>query len=803
MENPVNKPLSRRRFLIMSGAGATTMAFASSAMGREAVNLLDPTNPLVIPQNFKPSIWFTMEANGRTTVHVLRAEIGQHVGTAFAQIVAEELELEWNRVTIDYPEMEAGTRAIYGAQMTGGSYSVHEMFDTLARTAAVARGILLEAGADLLGADPADCVARNGNVIDEVYGDTISYSDILSETTIDYEVYEEDLGAVTLKAREDYRIIGTSVPALDIPEKVDGSARFGIDAYVPNMVYGKIIAPPRRLGAKIVSVNDTAAKDITGYLMTLPINLPEAGLVSGLVTHTPLVLASSFPAAMRAAEMIEVEWDTTGCSSINSAEIAAEANAMLNDPEQEHEFMRIGDPNSAASDATHKLERFYETSMIAHVPMEPLSALAHYSDGKLHLYCGHQFGTMLPETISLYTGLDAGDIIFHPHLIGGGFGKKIEFEPSILAAIAATQTKMPVKVIFTREDDMAFAHPRTPTVQRLRGFADADGVLSCTTHDIACGWMGIYKTGIDFGMIPSFVDGQPTMTEKGLVEGLSILGSDHWYDVPNQRVSSYRQHSVEKAIPVRAVRSIANNYTLFALESFIDEMAQELERDPLEFRLSMLKALGHNSGPDANHVEKSIWPEWLNYSAYQKSSAVGGAKRLANVLRIASGVANYGSKVLPANTAQGIAISGAEERQNPSFTACVAEVHVDPASAAIDVRKLTIAIDVGVIVNPDGVRSQVEGALLWGLSNAMREKMTVRDGAIAERNFDAYNWQANVGLPEIDIHLVENGLYPSGVGEPPTSIVAPALANAVARASGIRLRSLPLDRQSLMDQLNA
>jgi CO/xanthine dehydrogenase Mo-binding subunit len=313
----------------------------------------------------------------------------------------------------------------------------------------------------------------------------------------------------------------------------------------------------------------------------------------------------------------------------------------------------------------------------------------------------------------------------------------------------------------------------------------------------------MYKTGIDFGMVPSFVDGQPSVNEKGLVEGLSILGSDHWYDVPNQRVCSYRQHSVEKAIPVRAVRSIANNYTLFALESFIDEMALELGRDPLEFRLSMLKALGHNAGPDADHVEKSIWPKWLNYSAYQKSSAVGGAKRLANVLRIASGVANYGSKVLPENTAQGIAISGAEERQNPSFTACVAEVHVDPASAAIDVRRLTIAIDVGVIVNPDGVKSQVEGALLWGLSNAMREKMTVRDGAIAERNFDSYSWQANAGLPEIDIHLVQNGLYPSGVGEPPTSIVAPALANAVARASGVRLRSLPLDRQSLMDQLSA
>ena len=803
MANKKHAEFSRRSFLILSSAGATTMAFASSALGREAVNLLDPGNPLVIPQNFKPSIWFTMEANGRTTVHVIRAEIGQHIGTAYAQIVAEELELAWDQVTIDYPEIDSNTIMTYGAQITGGSYSVHEMFDWLARTAAAARGILIEAGADLLGAEPADCIARNGYVIDEVYGDKISYSDILSETVIDYEVYEEDLGTVTLKERKDYKIIGTSVPALDIPEKVNGSARFGIDAYVPNMVYGKIIAPPRRLGAKILSINDDAAKEISGYLTTMPINLPEAGLVSGVVTHTPLVIAKSFPAAMRAAEVIKVEWDVEGTSALGSAEILAEAHDLLNSRTGEHEVLRIGDPVGAEDGAIKSFERFYETSMVAHVPMEPMSALAHFSDGKLHLYSGHQYASLAPMFIANYTGLEPKDIMFHPHLIGGGFGKRGEMEPLILSSIAAMQMQMPVKVIFTREDDMAFAHPRTPTVQRMRGFIDEDNNLSGTTHDIVGGWMGFYKLGLDFGMMPSLVDGKPEPSPVGDVEAFSVLGADHWYDVPHQRVCSFRQHSIEKTVPVRAVRSVANNYTLFAIESFIDEIAEDVGRDPLEFRLTMMRGLGHNAGPDPSHIEKSLWPQWLNYSPYQKSSAVGGAKRLANVLRIASGVANYGSKVLPPNTAQGIAVSGAEERQNPAFTACIAEVAVDPASAAIDVRRLTVAIDVGVIVNPDGVKSQVEGALLWGLSNTMREKMTVRDGAIAERNFDAYSWQANANLPEIDIHLVENGLYPSGVGEPATSIVGPAIANAVARASGIRLRSLPLSRQSLMDQLNA
>ena len=195
---------------------------------------------------------------------------------------------------------------------------------------------------------------------------------------------------------------------------------------------------------------------------------------------------------------------------------------------------------------------------------------------------------------------------------------------------------------------MAFAHPRTPTVQRMRGFIDEDNNLSGTTHDIVGGWMGFYKLGLDFGMMPSLVDGKPEPSPVGDVEAFSVLGADHWYDVPHQRVCSFRQHSIEKTVPVRAVRSVANNYTLFAIESFIDEIAEDVGRDPLEFRLTM--------------IEKSLWPQWLNYSPYQKSSAVGGAKRLANVLRIASGVANYGSKVLPPNTARAKLLSTQHQR---------------------------------------------------------------------------------------------------------------------------------------------
>ncbi|SVB91408.1 uncharacterized protein METZ01_LOCUS244262, partial [marine metagenome] len=265
------REFSRRKFLISSVAGSTALAISigdTLAAGKQVVNLLDEGSPLMIPPNFAPSIWFTMESNGATTIHVLKAEIGQHIGTTFAQIVAEELELDWEAVRVDYPEMNATTQDKYGIQITGGSYSTNEMFDRLARSAAVARGLLIEVGAELLGSDINDCKARKGRVIDTVLDAEISYSEILSETAISHTVEEDDLASVKLKNRQDYEIIGKSLASLDSPEKVNGSARFGIDAYVPNMIYGKIIGPPVRMWASVKNIDDSEAKGIDGYIKT-------------------------------------------------------------------------------------------------------------------------------------------------------------------------------------------------------------------------------------------------------------------------------------------------------------------------------------------------------------------------------------------------------------------------------------------------------------------------------------------------------------------------------------------------------
>ena len=777
-----NKKFSRRSFLISSAAGASSLVFAKRIVNaKEAVDLLNPASPLVLPPNFAPSVWFTMESNGRTTVHIFRNEMGQHVGTSLAQIVAEELCLSWKDVTIDYPQMDSNTYGTYGMQLTGGSWSVVSEFDKLSKVSAAARQIIVESGADLLGADLADCIAENSIVKDTLMGEKISFSEILSETVIDYQVTEEDLATVNRKEKKDYKIIGRSVPALDIPEKINGSARYAIDAQVPNMVYAKIIAPPKRLGAKIMSIDDKKAKQIKGYITTIPFNFPDEALNGGILTHVPLVVASDYPSAMRAAKLIDVNWNTDACSTASSADFEKEALKLLKDGKNGRLSWKIGEYDTCGEGKEcKKLERSYKTSMVAHVALEPMSALVNFDNGVLHIYAGHQVGTLLPNIIGQFTGISSDKIIYHPHLVGGSFGKRTEFGMIALASMASIQLKKPIKLILTREDDMAFSHPRTPTVQRLEAVISGNDCLGYK-QEIASATMQFDKLMPQFLRNP-IVDGVPVESENK-IEGFTVVGADNWYDIENQTVNYFRQASIEDTIPVRNVRSVGNNYTVFATETFIDEVSQEIGVDPMAFRLNYLNGVGINAGSNT-------------------PASYGGGKRLANVLKIASGLANYGLENLGEYEGLGIAITGAENRWAPCFLALVAKVKVDKNSAAIDVQKLICVLDVGIAINPDGIKAQVEGSLLWGLSNALLEKMTLEDGMVSERNFDSYKWQNITKIPELEIHIVENGIFPSGVGEPATCVVAPAIGNAIFNATGVRLRSLPFSREELFEGLD-
>ena len=775
--------ISKRKFLITSSAGVAGLAISQFAVGKPVVNLLDPTSPLIIPENFEPCVWFTMQSSGKTNIHVFRQEIGQHIGTALAQIVAEELELDWSQVSIDYPEMDMIKFQKTGVQMTGGSQSVIQSFTPLSRSAAVAREFLVEAGADILGSDPASCYAKNGFVIDDGYGEKISYGQILSQTVIEHEIQPEEMEQVKLKTKNEYKIIGQSLDALDIDEKVNGKARYGIDSYAPNMVFGKVSLGPTRLGSRIVNIDDSEAEEISGYIKTLP--LAAGGMPGAMApTDVALVVANSFPAAMRAEQLVDIKWDVPPEQLLNSEDLMTDAKTLQKEKVGGQLSLKVGDVDEViASNENFTAE--YETAMIEHAAIEPRSALVQNIDDVYHIYSGSHMPSMTIQWIAGVLGVTPDRVVYHPHLIGGSFGDKIYGDQIMVAALACKQLQRPVKVILTREDQFNFGHPKSLSFQSLTAAISRDKSLSHPKrflglkHDLVAAPFGFPGQGAKFD---NKEDKSPAMIPVDGAGGVTS-SSDHWYDLEHAEVNFYQHQLMNKIIPTGAVRTVGNYFSVFAIESFMDEIAHELDIDPLDLRLSLLKGVGRNAGAD--YLEDG------QVKLGESQVTVGGGKRLANVLKIAAGQANYGSVMLGDNTAHGIAVAAAEGRNNPSFSACVAQVSLT-SGGNIDVEKLTVCADVGIAINPENVRAQIEGSLLWGLSSTFYEETVVENGRLRDANFDSYQWQRNDRVPELDIHIVENGVHPTGIGENTLSLVPPAICNAIFNINGKRLRSLPL-----------
>jgi len=778
---------SRRSFLISSIAGSTSLVIAQSSIAGTVVNLLDPGSPLMIPENFEPCVWFTMQSSGETNIHIFRQELGQHVGTAFAQIVAEELGLDWSKVNIDYPEMDAIKVTKTGHQVTGGSMSVLQNFTPLSKSAAVARGFLIEAGAGLLGSEPSDCIAESGYVLDPIFEQRISYGEILAQTTIEFEIQPEELEEVVLKTRKEYKLIGQSIPALDIDEKVNGKARYSIDAYVPNMVYGKVSLAPTRLGSKIRSIDDTAAREeISSYIRTLA--LSASGFPGTGSTEVALVIAENFPAAMRAEQIVDINWEVPAEQRVDSAELLASAKALPTSSDG-NIVLKVGDVEEAFAKASESFSAEYQTSMIEHAALEPRSALVQNIDGVFHIYAGHHAGSYLIETIAGELGVAVDKVVYHPHLIGGSFGDKIYGDQIVVAAQACQVIGRPVKVMLTREDQFNFGHPKSISHQVMTAAIDKNDQTPLNTRISAIKHELVAAPGAP-GRSRSRI--YQDVDSKQAVEGVlnnargAVAGLDHWYDIANIQTKYYYHELMAQLIPVGFVRSVSNFFTMFAIESFIDEIANEINVDPLDLRLSLLKSRGRNAGATARDNQDSKEP-----LTGRRQVTVGGGQRMANVLKIAAGQANYGSPLLANNMAQGISVGAAEGRHNPTYSACVANIELT-SGGNVNVKKLTVCADVGIAINPDGIRSQIEGSLLWGLSSTFHEEATLVGGRLGESNFDTYKWQKNTELPELDIHIVENGVHPSGSGENTLSLVAPAICNAIYNLTGKRFRSLPL-----------
>jgi len=368
---------------------------------------------------------------------------------------------------------------------------------------------------------------------------------------------------------------------------------------------------------------------------------------------------------------------------------------------------------------------------------------------------------MLP-TLAGVLGMEADDIVIHQYYLGGGFGRRLWGDYMIPAALAAQQLGKPVKLVFQREDDSRLDCVRSPSVQRLDASYDADGNLTAIEHAAAAGWPTL-------SLLPDFlgtgVDG------NGKFDGFSIAGADHWYSVPNHRVRALNNDLAQRTFLPGYLRSVGPGWTGWAVESFMDELAHRAGQDPIEFRLAMLDAAGKNAG--------------------DQHGAVGGAARQVAVLKDVRERSGWGGQ-LPEGEALGVACCFGQQRDMATWIGCVAHVAVDKESKSVKVKKIWQTIDCGTVVHPDGAMAQAEGATLWGLSVALHEGATFEDGQVAQRNFDTYTPLRMADVPELDIKFMENTEFPTGLGEPPFIPVAPAVANAIYAASGIRVRDLPI-----------
>jgi len=720
-------------------ARVTRRGFLASAAAAGAV--LTIRFPLVPPgaadaaAAYDPNAALTIGSNGIVTVHITKAEMGQGVGTALAQIVAEELEADWKDVRVDYPTNDPK----YGLMLTGGSWSVNWTFDTLSRAGAAARLALIDAAAKSWDVSPADCVAERGVVRHLPSGRALRYGDIVARMPITKTFTEDELKQITLKKPSEYRVVGQWIPRLDIPDKVTGKAKFGIDTFLPNMVYAKVVYPPVREGATRTAVDDSAAKRVKGYVAT--VTLPQ--LVG--------VVATSYEAAVKARDALKVTWNPGPNASVSTDSIFAKFAEAAKDPNATP-WHEQGDVKSAMGGAARRHEATYTTDYVAHMQMEPMNCVVRFADGVYDVYTGSQFQTFAVGTLAATLGVDASKIRIHQQYLGGGFGRRLEPDIMVETALIAREVKRPVKLIRSREEDLKRDFYRSATLQSVRAGLGNDGKIVAWEKTVIAS-----HPGKRWG--PDFVD------KKTGLDQFALNGADHVYEIPNQLV---RALAVDTGIPVGYVRAVAPNYTFFAVETFMDELAKLAGIDPVQYRLSML----------------------------------GGAPRLARVVSLVAEKSGWG-KPLPPNTGRGIACVSAQEKKTPTWTASVVQARVDPASGKVQVEKVVCAVDCGIVVNPDGARSQIEGSLLFGISNALKERGTVANGMLVQSNFHDYQVLRMDEVPEVEIHIVPSTEYPTGLGEPGTTTIAPALSNAIFAATGARVRQVPLLPDRVLAALRA
>jgi isoquinoline 1-oxidoreductase beta subunit len=694
---------SRRNFLKSSAAVGGGLVIAVQ---------LPPALAKAAVKTSMPNAWIRIGSDNTVTILVARSEMGQGVAMAMPMLVAEELEVDLNKVKIEFaPPGQMYINAMLGGQLTGGSTSVRDGWDKLRTAGAQARVMLTEAAAQQWKTDASKCTAKDG-VVTGPGGKKATYGQ-LAEAASKLTPPKE----VALKDPSKWRYIGKPLKRLDTASKINGTCEFGIDVKLPGMKYAALAQCPV-LGGKVTSFDASAAKSMPGVRNVVQI------------TDGVAVVADSWWEAKQARDTIKITWDEGANKSLTTEGVfKGLADAMAKPGAS---IKSQGNVADAMKGAAKTVNATYEMPFLSHSPLEPMNFTADVRKDSALLIGSIQFQELAMGMASQITGLKPDKITIKTTYLGGGFGRRIDCDFFAQAVEISKAVGAPVKLVWTREDDMTHDFYRPASLTQMSGGLDASGKPVALSLKLS-------SPSVTARLIPPLVkDGvDPLMTEAILVP----------YDIPNQSVATVIH---DTGLRVGFLRSVSHALNVFANESFIDEMAVAAGKDPYEYRLALL--------------EKQ--------------------PRFANVLKLAADKAGWG-KPLPSGTARGIALMEGYE----TYMAQVVEVSI--VNNAIKVHRVVVAVDLGRMVNPNIVEQQIESNIVFGLTALLYGNITLKDGRVQETNFDKYQLLRMPETPKIEMHIVQSTEKPGGIGEPGMALLPPAVANAVFALNGKRLRKMP------------
>jgi isoquinoline 1-oxidoreductase subunit beta len=711
--------VSRRDFVTVLAAtgGGLLLAWRAGEPSRAATAAAAADPPAFVPNAF-----IRIGGDGRVTLIMNQVEMGQGTYTSMPMLLAEELEVGLDQVQLEHapPNDKLYANPIFGDQETGGSSSVRAFYEPLRRAGATARTMLVAAAAQTWDVDPVSCRAKRGVVTHTPSGRTLTYA-ALADKAAKLPVPEK----VPLKDPKDFTLIGTPAKRLDAAEKVSGKAQYGIDVRVPGMKIATVAASPV-LGGKVAGLDEAKAMAIAGVRQV--VNLGDVVAVVG----------DHMWAAKQGLAALAIQWDDGPNGTVSTADVVQGLDVAS---QQAGVVARTqGDAAAASAGAAKNIDAVYQVPFLAHAPLEPMNCTVHVEKDRCEVWTGSQTLTRAQAAAARVTDLPLEQVVVHNHLLGGGFGRRLEYDWVTQAVRIGQQVEGPVKVVWTREEDMQHEFYRPYYYDRIAAALDAGGNPVAWSHRI------VGPSIVARYLPPGFRNG---IDPDGVDAAVQLL-----YDIPAIQVEFVRHE--EPVLNTTFWRGVGPTHNVFVIESFMDELAAAAKADPVAYRRSLLSK----------------------------------APRARAVLDLAAKAAGWGQP-LPAGRGRGVALLFSAWG---SYLAEVAEVEVSKAGE-LRVQRIVCAVDCGTVINPDTVKAQIEGAVNFGISAALWGEVTLKNGRVEQSNFHNYRVLRMNEAPTIEVHLVRNLEAPGGLGEPGTSVTAPALANAVFAATGKRIRKLPLQTQ--------